>query len=205
MKQLIKIQNTPDGQKKVSAREMYVNLGLNLANWKRWANKNIERNPFAVEGIDWAAFVLMMNGNQTKDYIISLDFAKKLCMQARTDKGELIRNYFLEVEKVAIQGLAPQLPDNRKLLEIEAKIRRLEARTAPLDISEFTIFGYARYCNKSLYGSEPTTLGKRAAKVCRELGLPIGTIRDARFGKVNTYPETVLFDVFTEFFKQPRF
>lgn len=205
MKQLIKIQSTPDGQKRVSARDLYIRLGYADRQFARWSKKHIIANPYAVEGVDWIGFDVYVEGNYVPDYMLSVDFAKKVCMLSKTVMGEKIRNYFLEVEKVAIQSLAPQLPDNRKLLEIEAKLRRLEARTAPVDVSEFTVFGYAQYCNKSLYGSEPTTLGKRAAKMCRELGLPIGTVRDPRFGKVNTYPERVLFDVFTEFFKQPRF
>ena len=53
MKQLIKIQTNTDGKKAVSAREMYVGLGLEPTHWKRWGDSLI-----------------------------------------------LIRNYFLEVEKV---------------------------------------------------------------------------------------------------------
>ena len=66
MKQLIKIQTNTDGKKAVSAREMYVGLGLEPTHWKRWANRNIEKNSYAVEGVDWVGFALMANGNETK-------------------------------------------------------------------------------------------------------------------------------------------
>lgn len=212
MKQLIKIQKNADGKKAVSAREMYLGLGLQESNWQRWANKNIEKNPFAIEGVDWLGFDLnvesysslgrVKKGNRAKDYILTLDFAKKLCMQARTEKGEEIRDYFLEVEKKAN---TPQIIDNAKLQEIEAKINRLEAITAQTDISEFSVIGYASFCRKKIYGREAMVIGKQATKKCKELDLPIGQIRDARFGVVNTYPESVLKQVFEEFFKQPRF
>jgi len=39
------------------------------------------------------------SGRPSKDFILSIDFAKKLSMLARTEKGEQIRNYFIEVEK----------------------------------------------------------------------------------------------------------
>jgi hypothetical protein len=67
MKELIKIQEIQNGIKAVSAREMYVSLGLNLANWKRWANKYIEKNPFAKENTDWVGFISLMNGLEARN------------------------------------------------------------------------------------------------------------------------------------------
>jgi len=112
MKELVKIQTNADGKKAVSAKEMYLGVGLNPTQWQRWANKNIEKNPFATEGIDWGLLDIVSSesnvcsslrgtkrGNKSKDYVLTLDFAKKLCMQARTQRGEDLRNYFLEVEK----------------------------------------------------------------------------------------------------------
>lgn len=49
------------------------------------------------------------------------------------------------------------------------------------------------------------SIGKRAAKRCRELELPVGKAHDPRFGWVNTYPTEVLEEVFEEYFKQARF
>ena len=41
----------------------------------------------------------MTNGNQTLDFAITLDFAKRLAMMAKTEKGEEVRKYFIECEK----------------------------------------------------------------------------------------------------------
>ncbi len=83
----------------VSARELYEKLGFDLCNWARWTKQNISDNKFAIKDQDYEGFFTMKNGNQTQDYQLSLDFAKRLAMLSRTEKGELVRNYFLEVER----------------------------------------------------------------------------------------------------------
>lgn len=105
MEALIKITEN-NGKKAVSARELYEGLGYNSAHWAKWNKKNIEDNQFAIENEDWVGFTLSVNGNETKDFTLSIDFAKKLSMLARTERGEQIRNYFISVEKQAIL-LAP--------------------------------------------------------------------------------------------------
>lgn len=102
MEALVKITEN-NGKKAVSARELYEGLGYDLSQWARWYVKNIEKNQFAIEGEDFIQFDMMSKtpegGRPTKDFILSIDFAKKLSMLARTEKGEQIRNYFIEVEK----------------------------------------------------------------------------------------------------------
>lgn len=204
MKELVKIQTSADGKKAVSAREMYTGLKLNPTQWKRWAVKNIEKNTFAVEGVDWLGFDIMANGNTTKDYILTLDFAKKLSMQARTEQGEKIRNYFIEVEKVATAQSMASI-DGKKVFELETRLQRLEAHHIENEVSAFTVHGYAAYCKKKIAVFEASQIGRMASKKCRDAGLPIGQVKDVRFGLVNTYPETVLYQTFTEFLSKPRF
>ena len=108
--QLPIIQENSDLQQAVDAKEFYQALGLHPANWSRWHTMNIEQNPFATEGQDYQAFVMTMNGNKTKNYLLSVDFAKKLAMQVKTEVGERIRDYFLECERKATQPVIA-LPD----------------------------------------------------------------------------------------------
>ena len=104
------IQENNDLQQAVDAKEFYQALGLHPANWSRWHTMNIEQNPFATESQDYQAFVMMMNGNETKNYMLSVEFAKKLAMQVKTEVGERIRNYFLECERKVSQPVIA-LPD----------------------------------------------------------------------------------------------
>lgn len=108
--QLPTIQQNQDLQQAVDAKELYQSLGLDTSNWSRWSVKNIADNPFAVSGVDFVGFVMMTSGNKAQNYLLSIDFAKKLAMQVRTEMGERIRDYFLECECKASQPVVA-LPD----------------------------------------------------------------------------------------------
>ena len=131
MKELIKITEQ-NGNQAVSARELYEFLGYNKAVWARWYQKNILENEFAFENIDYQTFNITLNGNETKDFALSIDFAKKLSMKANTAKGEEARQYFIECEKQLRSGKFA-LPTTYKealqslLEEVEAK-ERLQAQ-----------------------------------------------------------------------------
>lgn len=105
------IQQNSELQQAVDAKELYQALGLDTTQWARWSKQNIQDNPFALEGTDYEVYDLMSNtksGRPTKKYLLNIDFAKKLAMQVRTEKGEQIRDYFLECERRASQPAIPQ-------------------------------------------------------------------------------------------------
>lgn len=136
MQQLIKISTNEQGSNVVSAKELYDLLGYDKSQWKRWATKNIEENPFAIENQDWVGFDIMSssnNGSMTKDYALSIDFSKRLSQMARTAKGEEIRNYFIDCEK---QLQAPKELTKKEilLLALESEERALAAETKVLEL-----------------------------------------------------------------------
>lgn len=83
-------------------------LGLDKSQWARWYKKNIQGNDFAIEGIDYQTFDIMSNGNETKDFALTLDFAKNIAMMTRTERGEQAREYFIECEKQLKSKMLPQ-------------------------------------------------------------------------------------------------
>ena len=102
MNELIKLnQSAINGelQQTVNARELYEALGLDKSHWSRWTKKNILNNQFAVENSDYVGFAIVVNGNETTDYALVIDFAKKLAMQVKTMQGEQVRQYFIECER----------------------------------------------------------------------------------------------------------
>ena len=64
------------------------------------------------------------NRSRSMDFILTLDFAKKLAMMTRTAQGESIRRYFLHCEKIAKQKT--ELIQTELFAELEA-YRSLEA------------------------------------------------------------------------------
>ena len=95
MKELIKVNS--EGQS--TARELYEFLELNATQFARWAKSNIVDNVYAEENVDFIRFDIVVEGNKTSDYQLTPEFAKKLCMTSKTEKGEVARNYFIEVER----------------------------------------------------------------------------------------------------------
>ncbi|MCK8493132.1 antA/AntB antirepressor family protein [Spirosoma sp. RP8] len=127
MKELIAITTDGQGSPVVSARELYEFLGFDASQWARWSKKNIVNNPFGQKGLDWDVLDIKSssnNGSMTRDFALSLDFAKRLSMFARTAKGEKIRKYFIDCEK-RLNKLAPALP-NQLLVDHAQRIADLE-------------------------------------------------------------------------------
>ena len=138
--ELIKIETNEQGRKVVSARELYLGLGLNKAHWKRWSEQNIIQNGFFKENIDWVGFTIMVNGNETQDFAISLEFAKHIAMMARTEKSHDYRNYFIECERKVKVNAVPQtyaqalLEAGRLALEVERQQALIEEKTKTISI-----------------------------------------------------------------------
>lgn len=92
-----------DSKQAVNARELHEKLG-NKKQFANWIQLRIEQYGF-VENQDYEVFnqkVKNSNGGRSrKEYALSLDMAKELCMVENNDAGRRIRKYFIEVEKKA--------------------------------------------------------------------------------------------------------
>ena len=123
MNELIKINS--DG--KTTARELYDFLQLAGSQFSRWAKKNIEQNEFYTQGIDWWGFDIVSNGNETKDYHLTIDFAKHLCMLSRSERGKQARCYFVEIENRYKAATGPALTSSDDLIIMLANRNKLIA------------------------------------------------------------------------------
>jgi len=200
MTELIKITES-NGRKAVSARELHRFLE-SKQQFGDWIKNRIHEYGF-VENQDFEVFHNSMKnpkgGRPLKEYILSVDMAKELSMVEGNAKGKQARKYFIDIER-SYRSISKSLPN-----DIEERLRLLEAKSITTEVTELTVFGFANMQRKKLYGSEAMTIGKRAAKRCRELRLPVNKVIDQRFGWVNTYPDQVLKEVFEDFFMNPRF
>lgn len=171
MNELIKITET-NGKNAVSARELYEKLGYDLSQWPRWYKKNITNNKFAMEDVDYQTLRLNVDkGRPSSDFALSIDFAKKLSMLARTEAGEKIRQYFVDVEKRSLK-LSHLIPQNfADALELAAKQHRMiEAKTKELELAEHKIKEDAprvEYYNNVLVSKSGIT----TTVIAKELGM----------------------------------
>lgn len=94
-----------DGQTQalVNARDLHEFLGVETR-FDKWIQRRIEEYGFT-QVIDFIESPKMANRGfwqaESKDYLISLDMAKELCMVERNEKGREARRYFIEMEKQA--------------------------------------------------------------------------------------------------------
>lgn len=124
MTQLIKITEK-NGQKVASARELHKFLQVETP-FRKWIDRMFEYG--FEENQDFVRVDKNVRGNQAKEYALTLDCAKEISMLQRNDKGKEARKYFIEVEKLAKQQLAPTNPlDLLKLAvsEMEKKDKQI--------------------------------------------------------------------------------
>ncbi len=99
MKDLIQIKVEND-QQLVSARDLHKGLGLKrqFTDWVKQNFKDFEEN---TDFVFTPQSVNMPNGGtkQIKDYFLTIDMAKQLCLMSRTEKGKQYRKYLIEVER----------------------------------------------------------------------------------------------------------
>lgn len=151
MNELIKITTTEDGRKLVSARDLYLGLGLNKTQWSRWYQSNIEKNDFFKENIDFTGVRHYVEGNEIQDFAISIEFAKHIAMMARTEKSHEYRNYFIKCEEVAkdtafnTSKLSKEL---QAIFAIDEKQQHLDNRLTKLEDNMTIDHGQA--CNVKL-------------------------------------------------------
>ncbi|MEI2743993.1 MAG: antA/AntB antirepressor family protein [Candidatus Competibacter sp.] len=87
----------------VDARELHACLGV-AAHFKDWIVRRIDDYGF-IENQDFEVLLKFeqnpQGGRPAKEYSLSLDMAKELAMVERTDKGRMVRRYFIDCERLA--------------------------------------------------------------------------------------------------------
>lgn len=103
----------------VDARRLHqwLEVGKDFSNWVK---DQIERAGL-VEHEDYEVFAKNgenpLGGRPAKDYALSPDAAKEIAMMSSSDKGKLIRNYFLDCER-RVKAQVPAIPtDYEEALE----------------------------------------------------------------------------------------
>lgn len=115
-----------DADGMTTARKLYAFLELAPQHFARWCKKNITENDFATENEDYTR--LTTNGEtptggkvEREDYRLTAQFAKKLSMMSKSERGEQARDYFTSVEdkaKEMIIAMREASKDPMKMLKL---------------------------------------------------------------------------------------
>ncbi len=135
MDNLIQIIQTQIGTETVNAREVYKYLELADGQFSRWIKLAIEKYDFT-ENEDFNTIDMQVGATLYKDYIVTLDMAKELCMVSDTLKGKEVRKYFIKVEKQANKPLTVEqvLALNAKMIDdLKNKVIKLEYSNVVLE------------------------------------------------------------------------
>lgn len=113
MQELITITEQK-GVQLVDARELHRKLKVQTK-FMNWFPRRVEEYKFDL-GKDYFTEIQTYSQNWEKvphrprtEYFLTLDMAKEIAMVERTEVGKMIRNYFIEMEKVARENIL-QLP-----------------------------------------------------------------------------------------------
>jgi len=129
---------TRDGETAVDARSLHAFLE-NGDKFATWFSERVQQYGF-VEGIDFESFSANTEkpqiGRPSKDYAVTIDMAKELCMVERNAKGKEARLYFISMEKKAkaLSATVPQsLPEALRLAaDLAEKIEKQDAKILEL-------------------------------------------------------------------------
>lgn len=161
-----------------TAKKLYEFLELHPSAYSRWFKQNILENGFAYENEDYFPFNTNVEcgGQASKDAKLTADFAKKLSMTAKNEKGEEARNYFVTVEKKAkttaleLQNLSPEL---QFMISAELKLKEHDQQLVDVQNQMQSM--------RSILGTDSVSWREDTNKLLRK----IGNI----FGDTNSYQE----------------
>lgn len=151
-----------DEEGMTTARKLYSFLELAQGQFSRWAKTNIIDNSFAVENEDYWGFDIDVEGNKTVDYKITANFAKKLSMLSKSERGEQARNYFIGCEqslKIAFKKqLAAELERAKGIAVRQALTKAIQQSSENERMHGHTYSTYTDVIYKSIFGKNAKQL-----------------------------------------------
>ena len=187
MKELIKIQTNEVGENCVSARELHEGLEVK-SKFADWIKNRIKKYGFE-ENTDYICLsknleTQRINGQRgvtaEKDYIITVDMAKELCMVENNELGRKFRKYFIEAEK--------------KLKEITKEVKHYEKKKIFNDESPLLMEGkksdtiYNNFKNNTVRKELERVIDKTGIKVtniAKAINISDSNMSDFRNNKIN--------------------
>lgn len=185
MKELIKIQTNEVGENCISARELHEGLKIK-SKFNDWMTNRIKKYGFE-EKIDFILVTKILETNnpknpttKEKDYIITVDMAKELCMVENSEIGRQFRKYFIECEK--------------KLKQVTKEVKHYEKKKIFNDESPLLMEGkksdtiYNNFKNNTVRKELERIINKTGIKVtniAKAINISDSNMSDFRNNKIN--------------------
>lgn len=135
-----------DGKQAVNARELHQKLGVGK-DFSSWIKNRIEKYGF-VKNQDYSSFTQIgeraKGATVRKEYALSLDMAKELCMIENNEQGRLFRKYFIEVEKAARAKYEQEKLDKKASDSFDIKLKWLNFLPGYLNLSDVSKLAMAK-------------------------------------------------------------
>lgn len=154
-------------QQLVSAREVLEKVGLKTR-FSKWVEQNFGEFEEGTDFTSVKTFTVVNNGarRELKDFAITLDMAKELCMMARTPAGKGLRRYFIELER--------KWNDPQEIVKRGYAI--LQNENAKLKIENDEMRPKALFADAVSASDTPILVGE-LAKILKQNGIEIGQNR----------------------------
>jgi anti-repressor protein len=196
MNEIIKIKQH-QGRQLVDARELHEFLEVQTR-FNDWVINRIDKFGFE-ENQDFICFtenlVKPQGGRPSKEYGLTLDMAKELCMVENNDKGRQARRYFIDMEMKAkaISAKEVDFSDPTTVLRLaqnwkEEQEKRIEAEEKALVLAEHN----RKMKPKALFAdavatSDRSCLVGELAKVLKQNGIDMGQNRMFKWLRAKGY------------------
>jgi phage anti-repressor protein len=96
--ELIEVKTDKNGVQTVSARLLHEKLGIETQ-FNHWIERMIEYG-FEEKKDFWSFLTKSTGGRPSKEYALTLDMAKEICMLQRSEIGRKFRKYFIKCEQL---------------------------------------------------------------------------------------------------------
>ena len=193
MNELIKVKVKGD-QQLVSARDLYKGLEIKRR-FSAWVEQNFKDFE---ETIDFTSVLVSTevpnNGGfqerKLKDYAVTIDMAKQLCMMSHTELGKKYRRYFIELERkwndpqeVVKRGYAILQSENTQL---KIENNQLKIESTQLKAENAAMRPKAIFADAVSVSDTPILVGE-LAKLLKQNGVEIGQNRLFAWMRQNGY------------------
>lgn len=125
----------------------------------------------------------------------AVEFQKKVAKEIIPNYRKSKNKTMTASERLLVQAQI-NIENEKKLLEHDSRIEMLEAKTTTR-LESFTVAGYATLLNIKMPLKLASSLGRKASSLCKKSGIVPDEIPDPRFGRVKSYPSSILEEIFS--------